>query len=109
MGGLISLPVQQPSFAKLIIVLPTAVKPPKFLSSLIQANIHMTAAIGTDVVEILAINENHFSLSDNQESDEEVVEYAIVSGNVGNAISIESDQGISNQNRPGRSLKWRLV
>ena len=58
---------------------------PEFLSPLIQTKLHETAAVGAEVVEVLAI--------DNDQGENGRLEYSIASGNVGNSFKIDRDLG----------------
>jgi len=59
---------------------------PAFMSKLIQTRLHETADVGTDVLELLAV--------DGDFGDNGRVTYSIVSGNVGNAFSMDESLGI---------------
>ena len=59
---------------------------PAFMSKLIQTRLHETAEIGTDVLELLAV--------DGDFGENGRVTYSIVSGNVGNAFSMDENLGI---------------
>lgn len=75
------------SFARVIInVLDHNDHIPEFLTSMIEGQIFETAAIGTSVVQITAI--------DRDKGKNAQISYSIVSGNVGNAFSIDSTFGV---------------
>ena len=59
---------------------------PKFLSQLIQTKLHETADIGTSVVQAFAVDTDH--------GENGRLVYSILSGNIGNSFSIDSELGI---------------
>ena len=70
---------------------------PQFLSQLIQTKLFETAEIGSAVVQALAV--------DNDFGDNGVISYSILSGNVGNAFTIDTELGIL---RVARELNMRV-
>ncbi|TRY62766.1 hypothetical protein TCAL_04907 [Tigriopus californicus] len=65
---------------------------PTFLSELIQSKIHETAELGTEVIQVMAI--------DNDQGDNGRISYAIASGNVGNSFLIDENLGLISVARP---------
>ena len=59
---------------------------PEFLSELIQTKLHETVDIGTEVLQVLAV--------DTDQGENGRISYSIASGNIGNAFFIEEDLGI---------------
>ena len=59
---------------------------PEFLSQLIQTKLHETATIGTSVVQAYAVDTDH--------GENGRIVYSILSGNIGNSFSIDSELGI---------------
>lgn len=59
---------------------------PEFISDIVQGKIYETSPIGTAVVQIYAI--------DRDRGDNAKITYSIISGNVGNVFTIDSDMGI---------------
>ena len=70
---------------------------PQFLSQLIQTKLFETADVGSAVVQALAI--------DNDYGDNGVITYSILSGNVGNAFTIDPQLGIL---RVARELNMKV-
>lgn len=58
---------------------------PEFTTKIIQGKVYETAAIGSNVVNVYAIDRD---LGDNAR-----INYAIISGNIGNVFGIDSDMG----------------
>jgi protocadherin Fat 1/2/3 len=59
---------------------------PTFLSPLIQTKLHESADVGSEVVEVLAV--------DIDRGDNGRISYAIASGNVGNSFNVDADLGV---------------
>jgi protocadherin Fat 1/2/3 len=59
---------------------------PTFTSKLVESRIHETAAIGSHVLQLFAVDGDH--------GDNGRVTYSIVSGNVGNAFAVDETSGV---------------
>merc|ERR1712218_229080 len=71
---------------------------PEFLSQLIQTKLYETAAVGSSVVQAFAVDLDH--------GDNGRIVYSILSGNIGNSFSIDSQLGIV---RVARQLNMTFV
>ena len=71
---------------------------PQFLSPLIQTRLHETSAVGSSVVQALAVDNDH--------GDNGKIFYSILSGNIGNSFSIDPQLGIV---RVARQLNMTFV